>query len=325
MVDAGDLANVIDVICRIGERGTWCGMRGRPAGDTGLHRVLVLRKLLAQAILLGGLQLRPFGNLRREKPGNEGHHHHAAVLWQHLQNPIGHVARHVGHGARRRMREHDGRGRHAQRVFHRVRGDVRQIDEHAEPVHLADHFFPERRESTRGGRVGRGVSPRGVARVRQRHVAGTGAVEHPQRPERVVDGVAALHADQRSDPALLERPLHVVCRERQLEGVGGLAHHAIDDVDLLERRCDRALPGELGWDIDRPELAADPAAAQPRDVRHDRRLRLTDVQLVEILLRVLPDCPRVVVVSVDQRRRLEQRPRPVEEASIGLSRGLSEN
>ncbi len=94
--------------------------------------------------------------------------------------------------------------------------------------------------------------------------------------------MAALHADERRDLALLEDPLDVVGGQRQLERVGMLPHHAMDEVDLLEGGGDRGLAGELDRDVDRPELAADRAAAQPRDVGHQRRLRAADVQLVEI-------------------------------------------
>ena len=92
----------------------------------------------------------------------------------------------------------------------------------------------------------------------------------------------AFHADERRDLALLEDALDVVGGERQLERVRVLAHHAMDDVDLLERRGHGALPAIVGRDVDRPELPADAAGAQPRDVRHDRRLRLADVELVEV-------------------------------------------
>ena len=88
-------------------------------------------------------------------------------------------------------------------------------------------------------RVGRRVGPRDVLRVRERHVARAEPVEHAQRAERAVDRVAALHADERRDLPLLEDPLDVVGRERQLERLGILAHHAMDDVDLLERGGDR--------------------------------------------------------------------------------------
>ena len=37
--------------------------------------------------------------------------------------------------------------RHPQRVPHRVGGDVRNVDEHAQTVHLADHLLAELRQA----------------------------------------------------------------------------------------------------------------------------------------------------------------------------------
>ena len=62
--------------------------------------------------------------------------------------------------------------------------------------------------------------------------------------ERVVDRVPAFHADERRDLALLLNPLDVVGRERERERLRDTRHHAMDDVDLIERRGDgRAGPG----------------------------------------------------------------------------------
>ena len=115
-----------------------------------------------------------------------------------------------------------GASRDANRVFHRVRRDVAEVDEHAEPVHLAHDLFAERRQPVEHRRVGRRVGPRDVLRVRQRHVARAEAVEHAQRAERAVDRVPAFHADERRDLALLEDALDVVGGQRQLEVSGYL-------------------------------------------------------------------------------------------------------
>ena len=54
--------------------------------------------------------------------------------------------------------------------------------------------------------------------------------------------------------------------------------------------------------VDRPELAADAAGLEPRDVGHQRRCALGDVGLAEVAPRVdLAQRPRVVVVAVDER------------------------
>ena len=77
--------------------------------------------------------------------------------------------------------------------------------------------------------------------------------------ERVVDGVAALHPDERGDPALLEDPLHVVRRQRQLERLRVAPDHLMDGVDLLERRGHGGLARQLDRHVDGPELPTDAA------------------------------------------------------------------
>ena len=210
-------------------------------------------------------------------------------------------------GARRRVREDDRRPRDADRVGHRVGRDMAEVDEHPQPVHLAHHLFAEGDKPAQRRRVGRRVGPGHVLAVRQRHVARAQRVHHAQRRQRRVDRVAALHADHRRDLAGLEGPLHVVCRRRQHERVGVLRDHAMDDVDLLEGRAHGLLALHRGRHVDRPELPADAAGTEARDVGHHRRLRLADVQHVQIAAgALLAKRPGVVVVAVDDGHGLVQ-------------------
>ena len=125
------------------------------------------------------------------------------------------------------------------RVAHRRRRHVAEIDEHAQPVHFPDDLFAERRQAVELRRVGRRVGPRHVQAVRERHVARAEPVHHPQQRQRRVDRVAALHADERRDPPLPDGPLDVVGGERQRRAIGIARDHPVDDVDLLERLRDR--------------------------------------------------------------------------------------
>ena len=59
----------------------------------------------------------------------------------------------------------------------------------------------------------------------------------------------------------LEDPLDVVGRQRQLERLGILPDHPMDDVDLLQRRRDGGLSLQLDGHVDRPELSADAAGS----------------------------------------------------------------
>ncbi len=178
---------------------------------------------------------------------------------------------------------------------------MREVDEHAEPVHLAHDLLAERGEPTDGRRVRARICPGHVLRVRQRHVARTELVEHAQRSQRVVDRVPPFHPDQRRNPSTFEDPLHVIGRQCELERLRVALHHPIDDVDLFERGGDRGLACEFDRHVHGPELPADTAGPQPFDIGVNRGLRLPDVELVEVVAHFVPECPRVVIVPVDER------------------------
>jgi hypothetical protein len=130
--------------------------------------------------------------------------------------------------------------------------------------------------------------------------------------------MSAFHADERRDLALLEDALDVVHGECQLERLRVLAHHAVHDVDLLERR--RHGRRIICRDVDRPELSADTACPEPRDVGHDRRLGPGDVELVQIAPGILSERPGVIVVPVDERHLPVQLPRARKERRVVLGR-----
>ena len=188
------------------------------------------------------------------------------------EHVVGDVARVVADGARRAVAEDHGRGRHVERVAHHVGGDVREVDEHADPVHLADHVAAEVGEPAEHRLVGGGVGPGHVLVVGQRHVAHAERVHHPQRAERGVDRVAALHADQRRDPAAgawRRRPRSAV--RHSARSSGNAVDEAVHEVDLLERRGDRLVAGERAGHEHRPELAGDAAGRAAAAGRCARR------------------------------------------------------
>ena len=86
-------------------------------------------------------------------------HHHAAIGGDLLQHRIGDIARMIIERARTRMRKHDWRFRHAQRIEHRRLAHVTQIDQHAEAVELAHHRLAELGEPVVLGIVSRGIRP----------------------------------------------------------------------------------------------------------------------------------------------------------------------
>ncbi len=90
-------------------------------------------------------------------------------------------------------------------------------------------------------------------------------------------GVAAFGAEQRGHPAGGEDPLDVGGGQRELQGLGVRRDHPAGQVDLLEHRGDGGVPGDRGRHEDRPELGADAAGLQPRQVGVDARDRLGQV------------------------------------------------
>ena len=102
------------------------------------------------------------------------------------------------------MGKDDRRAAGLDRILHRCRRDVAEVDQHAEPVHLADHLDAERAEAVIFWIVGRAVGPFGGLVVGQRHVARAQIVVLAQRGERAADLPAAFDADHRGD---LPRPV----------------------------------------------------------------------------------------------------------------------
>jgi hypothetical protein len=180
---------------------------------------------------------------------------------------------------------------------------VGEVDQHAEPVHLADDLAAELGEAARRRAVGRGVGPGGVLVVGEGEVAHAQSVQGAQRTEGVVDGVATLGSHQAPDPpAVGQGRVQPVGAGHQDQVVGIPLDHQVDRVHLLERRGDRLLPGEGAGDEHRPELSADSAGPEPRQVGVQLRLRAGDVDGGEVVGE-LAHGPRQVVVTVHHQDR----------------------
>ena len=80
----------------------------------------------------------------------------------------------------------------------------------------------------------------------------------------------------------------------------------VEAVELLERRGDGLVPGQVGRHVDGPELSADAAGTQPRQVGVQRWAGDGDVDPVQVVGRLEPQLPEQVVVPVDERRRPQQ-------------------
>ena len=307
MLQARDPADMLDVVRDLGQRGLGHRVGGLPLGLDAMQLAQV-SGVQAAAAGLGFEARHPVGALLGDEGGHEGDHADAAVGGQPGQHVVGYVARAVADGPGGAVREDDrGRG-HLQRVAHGARGHVRQVDQHAEPLHLAHHVPAEIGQPAGLRDVGGRVGPADVVVVGQRHVPDAEGVQHPQHAEGPGDGVAAFGAEQRRDPAGSEDPIHVVRGQRELEGPGVTRDHPAGQVDLLEHDGDGALPGQRGRHVDRPELGAHPARREPGQVSMGAGDRRGQVYLGRVVAGRFastsqPDLARVPAGSYAQRPR----------------------
>ena len=101
---------------------------------------------------------------------------------------------------------------------------MRDVDHHADAVHLFDHAPAERREPSEGPLVRRLAAVRvgqlAVPVVRQRHVPRAAVVELANTSDRrrlISEGVPVFDADERHLLALCCNPVHVGRRQRELD------------------------------------------------------------------------------------------------------------
>jgi hypothetical protein len=141
----------------------------------------------------------------------------------------------IGNSSSRRVRK-DHRSRcDPQGILHGFIGDVRQVDQHPQPIHFPYDFFAERSQAAVLGIVGRGVGPSESVRVRQRHVSRTHRMQATQVFDRIFDTVASFDTDQRCDFARFLDANDIVGSPSRLEYVGVAFDHRADQFDLLDR------------------------------------------------------------------------------------------
>ena len=78
------------------------------------------------------------------------------------------------------MRSDDRLRRDLQSIVKRFVGNVRNIDDHADGVHLAYHLFSEIRKTVVFWLVGRRIAPISVAKMRECHGEDAHAAVHAQ-------------------------------------------------------------------------------------------------------------------------------------------------
>ena len=127
----------------------------------------------------------------------------------------------------------------------------------------------------------------------------------------MIDLMAALDADHRSNPVHSVNPPHVGGGVRHFE-VGRISgRHPLDQIHLFQRRLDCLEALQIGRHPHRPELPPHLSGAQARNVGHQRRgpggkrqpggVR-SQIDGRQIALETVADLPRQIVMAVDQRR-----------------------
>ena len=97
---------------------------------------------------------------------------------------------------------------------------MRDVDHHAEAVHLAHHLLAELGEAVVLGLVGGGVRPVVVAEMGQRHGANAQAIIHAQHAQVVVNLVSAFQSEDCGDLASADDALDIGGAGGKLDLIG---------------------------------------------------------------------------------------------------------
>ena len=170
------------------------------------------------------------------------------------------------------MRGEDRRARGDDGAVEGFVGDVRDVDHHAEAIHLVDDVFAEVGEAILGVLdvgivdVAGGVGPVVGVGPGEGHVADAEAVVVAQEAERIFDGVAAFDAHERGE---------LVFAMGALDVFGGIRHHHLvgmfggllqDGVDEVEGAAGVVAFVEFGLDPDGEEFRAEVALLRGGEV-----------------------------------------------------------
>src|SRR5688500_13706659 len=132
-------------------------------------------------------------------------HYHTTVLRQSLQNAVGNIAGMAVYSSGAGVRCHQRGLGNIQHVEHYFFGNMRNVDHHPQPVHLADNLFSKFRQAVILDLAAVGVAPVVRNVMGQRHITDAQAIEVSQCIKRVLDRVAALYTHQEADLILLLR------------------------------------------------------------------------------------------------------------------------
>ena len=100
--------------------------------------------------------------------------------------------------------------------------------------------------------------------------------------ERPADAVPTLGSDQRCDLSLGLGLGHLVSSAGERKTVPVTRHHAVHEMDLLDRRAQRLVLLQCRRDVDRPPLRPDTTSRHALEVGVELRQRTGDVELAEV-------------------------------------------
>src|SRR6266478_3081737 len=148
MINASDFGNVVDVIDQRFQGGAR-NFGGPLALDTVIVEVSdgfsggleLVGVGLDCGIAVFGLRFSGFAVVLVDEGVVEVYLDDAAVFGDGAEHVVGHVAGMIGEGASGGVRGDDGRFGDSDRVIERLVGDVRDIDQHAEAIHLEDDLL----------------------------------------------------------------------------------------------------------------------------------------------------------------------------------------
>mmetsp|Transcript_30395 Transcript_30395/g.85054 ORF Transcript_30395/g.85054 Transcript_30395/m.85054 type:complete len:202 (-) Transcript_30395:314-919(-) len=153
------------------------------------------------------------------------------------------------------MTKYDGRLSHIKHVAHSFLGNMANIHKHPQTVHLRHDLPPKIGQAVMLRGYGRRVRPRGIAGVREGHVARAQLVEHAQSSERGVDLVAAFDTDKRPHATAIKGSPNVAGGQGEAKDVRVLVHHLVHHIDLLHGGTDCVLVLHVAGNVYAPELA----------------------------------------------------------------------
>ncbi len=189
--------------------------------------------------LIFSLRFQVFAESLIIKRVEEIHLYEAAVLCHGTQHVIGHVARSIDQRTCGRMRG-DHRGfRGGDGVPEGLVGDVRNVDHHAEAVHLEHDLLTEIGKAVvvlhfRVVDVARGIGPLVGVRPRKCHVTHAEAIVITQHVHIVLDRVPTFNAHERGELVLAVSALDVGDRESHHHAIGMVRRLLINRINQIE-------------------------------------------------------------------------------------------